>query len=477
MNKTIMMGLDGATWNNLLPWIQNGELPFFRSLIHKGVRGVTKSTIPSLTCPAIPSFYTGLHPTRTGAFGFRNQEGKIMFGDKIKGKRFWDILGNNGYSCFVGGVVTTYPAKIKKGVLVSSPFFASSYDSPYVSPEKEKEHFRGWLGGNIKRKDLLKWQRKDRRKLFHEYMNPEYDRFVLVKNYFLEHDFDFKLIYFLEPDRVQHLLWDSPELVLCCYQWMELWIEELIELFPDHNVILFSDHGFGPSPSKAFYVNAWLYQKGLLKYNNDMSMLVDMILKRVYYSGGWGLEKYLSIKVYERFYRFLRGGKKNKVGEINIEQGETNTNYLDMKKTKAYLDQKWGLKVLDKKIVYELIDEMKVLVDNGRSIFSEVYEKEELYKNSDGFDEIPEIIFILNQDYEVRSGYSEKIFNKIKFKRRQEGSHEYRREGIFLAFGPDIKEHKNIGEVDIYDLAPTVLHMYGIKPGGMDGRIIKEVFK
>jgi len=31
--KVILIGLDGATWKNLMPWIKEGKLPFLKQIL------------------------------------------------------------------------------------------------------------------------------------------------------------------------------------------------------------------------------------------------------------------------------------------------------------------------------------------------------------------------------------------------------------------------------------------------------------
>ena len=50
--------------------------------------------------------------------------------------------------------------------------------------------------------------------------------------------------------------------------------------------------------------------------------------------------------------------------------------------------------------------------------------------------------------------------------------------GIFMAYGNDIKKGKEIKNTTIYDIAPTVLHMFNIAiPRDMDGRVLREIFR
>lgn len=474
MNKTILIGIDGMTWNNAQPWIQEGELPLLKDMISKGFKGTLKSTIPSLTCPALPSFYTGMYPTKTKVFGFRDNQGKIISSIDIEGDRFWDVLGEKGFKSFVSGVVTTYPAFIRKGVMISDPFLARN-DKQLVWPPSEAKYFEGYFTPPINRIEQLKWQKKNRKALYDYYMNNEFERFQMIMKYLSDkEDFDFKLIYFMAPDRIQHLLWNSQELILECYKTIEDWIKQLIQKYPDHNFIIFSDHGFGPSPTKAFYVNSWLEKNGYFKYKNRFAKVKDGILKKVYYTGGWSLEKYLPIQTYEKLQRILKKHEtSNYKPRFILEPIESDGNLEDHGATIAHLSQKWGLWIFNQQFdISSLISDMKELRDGEKQVFTEVYTKQDIYKGESD-DDCPHIIFTLNPDYEARAGSNRRIFSKILFKRRQEGSHDNQRNGVIMGFGPDLKTGLNLGEVSILDLAPTILSLYGIKPlERMDGKIL-----
>ena len=51
-------------------------------------------------------------------------------------------------------------------------------------------------------------------------------------------------------------------------------------------------------------------------------------------------------------------------------------------------------------------------------------------------------------------------------------------DGIFIAYGPDIKEGFETNDVEIYAITPTILHLYNVPiPKDIDGRVLKEIFK
>ncbi len=78
--KVLVIGLDGATWDLIKPWVNEGKLPAFRKLMSEGAYGTLKTTIPPITIPAIPSFMTGKNPGKHGITCFVRPKVDRRFG-------------------------------------------------------------------------------------------------------------------------------------------------------------------------------------------------------------------------------------------------------------------------------------------------------------------------------------------------------------------------------------------------------------
>ena len=68
--RVMVIGLDGATFDLIKPWVREGKLPTFKKLIDTGVHGQLTSTIPHGTIPAWPSFATGCNPGMHSFYDF-----------------------------------------------------------------------------------------------------------------------------------------------------------------------------------------------------------------------------------------------------------------------------------------------------------------------------------------------------------------------------------------------------------------------
>ncbi len=68
MSRVILIAWDGADWRILDPLLTRGDLPNLQALIDRGEKGVLKSTIPTHSWAAWPSFLTGVDPADHGVY-------------------------------------------------------------------------------------------------------------------------------------------------------------------------------------------------------------------------------------------------------------------------------------------------------------------------------------------------------------------------------------------------------------------------
>ena len=128
MNKVLVIGLDGATFDIILPWIKQGKLPNFEKLISEGSYGNLTSTLPTVSPVAWTSFATGVNPGKHGIFGFlTDYESTPVTRIDIKSKTFWEIASENGKRVIIMNVPMTYPPEEINGIIISG----------YESPEEE----------------------------------------------------------------------------------------------------------------------------------------------------------------------------------------------------------------------------------------------------------------------------------------------------------------------------------------------------
>ena len=68
MSRVILIAWDGADWRILDPLLEQGALPNLQALLDKGQREVLRSTVPTHSWSAWPSFLTGVDPDDHGVY-------------------------------------------------------------------------------------------------------------------------------------------------------------------------------------------------------------------------------------------------------------------------------------------------------------------------------------------------------------------------------------------------------------------------
>ena len=68
MPRVLLIGWDGADWRILDPLLERGDLPNLAGLIARGQKDVLRSTIPTHSWAAWPSFLTGVDPADHGVY-------------------------------------------------------------------------------------------------------------------------------------------------------------------------------------------------------------------------------------------------------------------------------------------------------------------------------------------------------------------------------------------------------------------------
>ena len=470
--KILVIGLDGATFDLIKPWADAGELPTFKKLMEEGVWGELESTIPHITPPAWTSITTGKNPGKHGIFDFmsierKGNEWKLRLYDSTskKSKEIWDYLSEK--RSIIVNVPLTYPPRPINGIMITG-MYTPGMDKEFTYPPEVK-------------KDILRLFPKYRIELnWNEYKGKKEqflkDLYSMTKErinlfwYLFKKNWDFFFFVFVGTDRLQHIMWEKKEL-LEYYKYLDKFLDDVIEEIKNKNFILYivSDYGFSKL-KRMVYPNTFLIKEGYLKIKNSAAQGIFGLNKEKLSEL---LIKYKLYKIYNRlppkllhFIRTLLPGKSNPVYDFDLES------------SKAIMVGSGGIFITNQmekdKIKYELITKFTQLQDDGQEekIFDGIFSKEEIYSGS-FLEKAPDLLLLPKKGYSIISKLSDRCIDKPDFKKA-----DHALDGIFLAYGPGIKKGYKIEGAKIYDIAPTILHMFGLPiPNDMDGRVLTEIFE
>lgn len=497
--KLLILGIDGATFDLVLPWAEAGHLPNLTKLIQGGVHANLASTLPPVTSPAWPTFMTGCNPGKHGVFDFIQPSGanfSLVNATKIKQPTIWRQLSEAGFKVGVLNVPVTYPPQPINGFMISGILSPKGGDISYPADlisryQKALGEYR--VAPKIQYKpgteaDYI----EDIRGLIHTH-----GRWAL--HLMQNEPWDVLMVHFIALDIMMHALWrfmdqthprheSSPyqHAIRDAYRLVDDYIGQMLALLPeDATVLVMSDHGFGPLHN-IVNLNLFLMEKGLLKLRRDP---VTQLKAAAFKQGITPATVYRAVEkigLQNMATRVSKNTRNQVVGKF------LSFDSVDWSKTVAYSMGHVGqiyLNVAGREphgIVteydyeqkrQEVLDALKELKDkNGRALITKIILREDTYQGPHA-EYGPDIHLILD-DYNMIAFPLFATDNKIITQQIRGDSGCHRREGIFIAYGDTIIEGQQMEEANILDLAPTILHLLGQPvPCRMDGRVLTEIFR
>ncbi len=468
--KVIMIGLDGAGFELIDPWISEGRLPNIAKIKEYGVWADMQSVLPPVTSPNWKAYSTGKNPGKLGIFWWENIDWKnrrvyYPVSRKMANKEIWDYMGEAGLKVGVLGMPTTYPAKKVNGFLIAGGETGNTNFA--FPPELEKElNDRGWQNHPKTRFEVDKEKRASE---IHEIIHAIFNTASELGD---RYEVDFLQATSFHINNLHHFRWDNP-------RTREAWeiIDSHIGKFMERgcDLMIMSDHGSNRI-QQVFNINVWLQKEGYLIIKPNLSSFLYRIgitkesllrfvakIKLV-----WLARRLVPKKVIKEIPNVTGGVKKEaKTGKVNWEKSRAfasgqgpiylNPNNHDNSSMRREIKQKL---------------EGLVAPSTGDRIIEKVYEKEEIY-SGEYMSEAPDLIMDQSKGVHIPGGIGT---NKV-FESPERWWAENKKHGVFMAYGPNIKEGHQIQNVSILDLAPTILHLMDLPvPNDMDGKALMEVF-
>jgi len=491
MTDTIILGLDGATWDVLNPLIKNGRLPNLKSLVTEGPSGTLESTFPPITAPAWLSMATGRNPGKTGVFYFLNRDDPDSFefeplgADKFQGLSFWDVLSAHDQSVGIFNYPMLFPPYEIDGFMVSG--LGSDADETITHPESLGDELDDVTGGyQVKvpyadpkyqgrpgalKDDLLEIIDKRERAMDHLLTDRNPDLFfgIISATDWAQH-------YFWRYYDEEHALYDPDAGHQDALGRIWERVDETVGLVAeraredDANLLIVSDHGFGPI-NRTFHSNNWLEQQGFT--HSAQQSLMDRTRTRYFL--------YLR-RIGEAVVSFVPGLNDfaKSVGEsIRKSPGDG----IDFERSVAFSPRQGitcGTVYMlsddseDKREIIEKLERLPKREDGPNSI--EVFEAEEIY-HGPKTDLAPDILFEIDGfecAVDPRPTTGSKVFSTGSPYVSRNGGHN--QEGILITSGLDVAPSESL-TASIYDIAPTILYLHDVPiPQEVDGTVLEELF-
>lgn len=507
--KVLVIGLDGATFDLLGPWIEAGELPTLQRLREQGAWGRLQTTLPPISSSSWNSFITGMNPGKHGVVDFvypGPDSYKVTMINSASRRTWalWNWLNDAGYRVGLLGIPVTYPPEPVDGFVISG-FLAPGPESEWAYPPELKQELLGALGKFLLAPDE-RYRSTGRLDRFLADLTASVENRTQAALYLMRNKpWDLFTVVYWDTDMVQHETWrlldpghprHDPaeaaayrEQILAFHRKVDADVGRLVdEAGTDTLVIVMSDHGFGPVHS-FFLTNNWLASLGLLKFKRTPWTAIKRALFRLGYT---------PLHMF-RLARALGLGHLRQKVRFQQQAGLVNRLFLsfddvDWSRTRAFSIGSFGQIYINLAgarphgIVrpgreYEILKEeitcaALALRDprTGEPVVERVYRREEIYSGP-YLDRTPDLLV-------QPRGWEYMAFGHADFgsNRLVEGitglSGHHRPEGVLILAGAGVRPGLRLEKVSILDLAPTILHALGVAvPEELDGRVLSEAFE
>ena len=505
----LIIGYDGATWDLADDWARSGHLPALKGLMTRGGHGPLRSVMPVMSPAAWASFATGVLPGKHGIFDFvqraeHSYDLRSATARDFRSPAFWTIASEAGRRVAIVNVPLTYPATPVNGVMVTG----------LGTPDRRPFTYPAEMGDKL----LAQGYRVNKTMFFEPgreqvYLRDTYDAndrlAAAALDVYKSEAWDVFVVVFRDIDEVSHYFWkhmdashpahdaikDAPfaNALLQFYQHIDGKLAQFVDAAgPDTDLILLSDHGFGPL-YKDVFLNEWLKQEGFLATTAPASSLLQKTMTRT------GLTRQRVSRVLQRsgFARLERWIHFTLGGFLKLFPSHNRATFpaaVDWSRTRCYsygyhgqifinLRGREPMGIVEPGAEYDetlskLEEKLGALLDpdDGKPVVSRMVRGTELFGDT-VWQGAPDLVLMMRDlAYITRLGYEFGGASGVVFQtpaNHETGSH--REMGIGLFAGPSFVQGGWQEPYSITDIAPTVLHLLRVGHSNpMDGRILWE---
>jgi predicted AlkP superfamily phosphohydrolase/phosphomutase len=448
--KVAILGLDCAAPALVFERFRD-ELPNLRRLMDEGCHGRLLSTNPPITVPAWACMMSSQDPGQLGIYGFRNRKDHSYDGYAIANASVldsdpaWAILGREGKQSIVLGVPPSYPPAPIQGVQVGC-FLTPTTSRPYTHPPEVRDEIERVAPGYVV--DVEHFRTDDKEGVLRRIYDKTTKHFAVARHLVTTRPWDLFMMVEMGTDRIHHGFWKFMDpshpkhqpgnrfehAIRDYYRFCDARVGELLRLLPEETTVLVvSDHG-AKKLDGGICFNEWLIDKGYLvlkRYPDAPTPIgkaeIDWSRTRAWGDGGY----------YGRLFMNVKGREPQ--GIVDPAEYET--------------------------VRAGLIADIEAIADpSGRVIGSRAYRPEEIYRAQRG---VPPDLLVYFGDLDWRSIGTVGLKSIHTFENDtgpDDANHDWH--GIFILRRGDggAQPRGELQGLKIYDVAPTVLSLFGIAP-------------
>lgn len=495
--RVLVIGIDGATFDLLIPWMKEGFMPNLAAIWGSGGHGLLRSTIPPITASAWASFQTGKNPGKHGLFDFTqycpgSYDTSFVNANSVQAEPLWQVLSRHGKRVVVINVPITYPPKPVNGYMISG-MLTPSVDVEFTYPPDLYRQMVREIGDYqifLPARAALQMSSREFVDRLRYLSRKRADAALFLMR---RADWDFFMVHFQSSDVLQHALWShldpahpqyrsipesDREYARSYYAELDDLVGQIVEQAgTDATVIVMSDHGFGPA-RKRFHINQWLAGEGFLAIG------AGAVRKRALARAESFIRRIDFLKLRRRLLTPFSKRER-------FFQRLTQESLIDWRATRAYAlpcaavgrlqincKDREPLGTVQQGTEYESLrdavaERLLLLRDpeTGDPVVEQVLRREDIY-GGPALELMPDLVALPAGGYQIATRFKQGLlFSPLA----ADFTGTHRMDGILMMAGPHIVPNRRIEGAQIVDLFPTILALLDIPaPPDLDGKALLE---
>lgn len=482
--RTVLIGLDGATFTILDSMMENGTMPFLKQMMASVARGELRSVIPPLTPPAWTSMITGRSPGYHGITNFMQRPDpharvlKMITSRELYAETLYSIVNRHGLRAGslnfpamnppprIDGYVlpgwvpwrwvrrNSHPTNLIDRLKQIPGFDLQTLAVPFAEEEKsigecERGEYEAWIQLHTRREE----------------------QWFKVLTYLMKTDpCHLTTVIFDGIDRLQHLCWrfldeayiptdpdpwEQRVIALCqeYFQKVDQFIAEIVGLAgSDATILIASDHGFDAWSESILYINTWLESQGYLRWKDS--------IKR------------------SRKYR-IESGPNAALKAIDWQHTRayasttaSNGIFINVARTP---DEGGVLPEEYERFRQELITALRercVDAATGEPLIAKIWTREVAFQGP-RMGIAPDLTLALRD-----KGFISIQCSDTYLQRREEVIGTHAPDGVLIAMGPGIPHAVTLPQLSLLDVAPIILYSLDLPiPEDFEGTVPRELFE
>ncbi len=505
--KTLIIGIDGGTWDIFGPLCDLGEMPNLAKLRKNGAWGALRALQPPTVTASWATMVTGVNPGRHSLLthhpaghdrlaGLENHTAGVTGAD-VHAPMLWQYLNAQGLKTGVINVPLSYPLGPTSGFAISG-MFTPPDAADWLTPPELKETLQDYI---IDLDYGRAWEDEPDEDhlpplpvILDDILHMTERRGIHILRLMRDQEWDVFTAIFTGSERIFRYFWhylqagdetiarnldgSIADKLYTFFALLDQILGAMVKMTSDDDrILIFSSYGSGPAARHHAHLNNWLLELGLLRLKPSGASIEELISAPASPIAD-PAKRILNPEARKAIQRY--GGLAQAIDRQTSQAWavplSANAAGIFLNRTNftppGPVHPDAATRLLAS--ITEQAENLRI-PGSDDPLITDILPREKLFRGP-YVEQFPDLILTLHPDYAAVSQLGSTLLTPVHPARRWH-SGQHHRQGMLLAAGPYIRQGHRIFPASLLDLAPTLLYLTDTPiPSSMEGQVITGIF-